>query len=241
VKLRGGKTIPMPKGEVGRIAAKLVGLFSRCGADTATPPPGYLDNCVISRAGLRGRPIQVCAIPRSTNHWSQEHDLVLGGYYSKLRGYIQVEVNRDECAERKRWATEIRRVVRHELTHAADPYVCVRKKPYARRGTVVKKALKIEHAFLDPNICGYVLDPAEVTARLAQVEEELLSAETRHTIQRDVRKGILKPGKLPTILYESPTYMNIVPCLDKAPKVKRRFYQLAARLWAAGKLGPPPR
>ena len=114
--------------------------------------------------------------------------------------------------------------------------------PRAPRPGEETKAPKIEdHPFLDPNVCGYILDPEEVTARIAQVEEELLTSRARHQIRRDVRHGFIKPGTLHRALNESRTYTRIVPCLDKAPKVHQRFYQLAARLWSSGKLGPRPR
>ena len=230
----------MPRGEVGRVAARLVAQFARGGESGATTPPDYIENCVITSVGRDG-PTRVCAWPRSTDNWLTKGDLVLGGHYSARRRFVAIEVNRDQCASPKRWAGEIRATLRHELTHAADPYVHVRNTPYARPGTVVKKAPRVEHPLLEPHACGYYLDPVEVTARLAQVEEQLLAAETRRTIRRDVRKGFIKPGQLASILLESPAYLTAAHCLAKVPKIHRRFRQLAARLWRSGKLGPPPR
>ena len=241
--LRGGKPIPMPKGEVGRVTAKLVKRFPVCATGKVTPPPDYQELCTTTGpVGYRGRPIDVCLVPKAASSWLELDELVLSGDYSRRRGVIRLMVNQEQCAAPKRWATEMRSTLRHELTHAADPYGTHRKTRYAHPGEIVKKKTpRIKHAILPETACGYILDPVEVTARVAQVEEELLRSKTRHEIRRDVRHGVLRPGNLQKVLYESPTYVNVVPCLAKAPKIHRRFYQLAARLWAAGKLGPPPR
>jgi hypothetical protein len=237
--LRGGKPIPMPRGEVGRVVAKLVRRFPVCNPGKATPPPDYQEMCAVTKpVGYRGRPVYVCLVPRAAGSWLTKDDLVLGGDYSRRRGLVQLFVNRDQCAAPKRWAQEMRSTLRHELTHAADPYVTHRKTKYA---AVTKKTPRVQHALIPETACGYYLDPVEITARIAQVEEELLRSDARREIRRDVRSGILKRGNLQNVLFESPTYVNIAPCLEKSPKAQRRFYQLAARMWAAGTFGPPPR
>ena len=217
----------MPKGEVGKIVARLVKSFQACGDGKVTPPPDYAAPCTTAKnLGYRGRPIRTCVIPTQATNWQSLYNLVLEGSYFRREGKIWIHVNMDQCARPQRWAQEMRSTLRHELTHAADPYVTHRKTPYAHPDTVSR--------------CHYWLDPVEVTARIAQVEEELLRSETRRTIRRDVRHGMLRPGGLHHVLHESPTYVKGLPCISEAPKVRRRFYQLAARLWASGKLGPRP-
>jgi hypothetical protein len=222
--LAGGGVIKLPEGEVGRVAAALVKQFHSCtpaGVKTplAVPPPDYQAACTLSPPKS-----YICTEPVHDVHWAAKGDLVTGGYYSPKSGEIVLKVEAGKCAPRTAWARRMREMLRHEMTHAADPYVHVRRKPYAKPVT-------------DKDYCKYVRDPAEVAANMAEVQEELLNASRRHDIEWQTRKGhIEQPWE---ILHISPTYLRVLTCLT--PKLKRRFYQMAARMWASGKLGPLPR
>lgn len=211
--------VKLPKGEVGRVAATLVRQFPRCDRndpELATPPPDYQAACVRSSV----RKTYVCAQPVHNVHWSAKGDLVTGGYYSPRGGQIRVKVEANQCAPRSEWQRRLREVLRHEMTHAADPYVHVRRRPYAK-------------ATSESNFCQYVRDPVEVAANLAEVQEEILNSKRRQHITWQVHRGhISRPEE---ILHESPTYLRIITCLT--PRIKRRFMQMTARLWAAGTFG----
>lgn len=240
--LSGGKTIPLPKGEVGKVAAKLVSKFRSCSisgevSNKVAPPPDYQANCTRFEAPFRpekpglkqrykeGGTIHTCTENKVARSWLSKGKLIISGYYSPSGKQVRVQVNPDACAEPERWKEEIRTILRHEFTHAADPYVHVRKTNYS----------KLQD---DLDECAYLNDPVEVTAQLAEVEEELLSAKTRLAILRSARHGYPGSGRLHEVLHESPTYLKRLSCVT--PKINRRFFQLAARLWQSGKLGPRP-
>lgn len=218
--LVGGGTIKIPKGEVGRLAAKLLEKFSKCGTapngeQLLMPPPDYVDSCTRTA-------IAVCSMPVEAG-WASKGDLVVGGSYSRRTHTVTMHVER-ACVTRSDWMRRMLPVLRHELTHSRDPYVRVRRKPYARFSQ-------------DVDLCKYFQDPVEVAAFLAESEQELLSSPVRQRIAWERRKGYLERPE--DILMESQTFLRMRNCMT--PKIHRRFLQMAARLWSSGKLGPLPR
>ena len=126
----------------------------------------------------------------------------------KRRDHIRILPKQGLCMGADEWKTQIRRVLGHELTHAADPSIIRREPP---------KAVK--------EYCEYVTRPHEITANLTMVRDELLAS--RERIQRFRKKGLLKNPAHAIALSE--TYREIRRCLDD--KTRRRFYKVAARVW----------
>jgi len=222
-RLAGGGTIRLPKGDVGRVAAEIVRKFPPCGPagahlDLRVPPQRWSPACTIWRG------VNICAEPVERSPDAPRGPLVAGGGYLPYAGQIRVRVDASCCAPVLEWQAQLRSALRHEMTHAEDPYLRKRRKPYSKPGVD------------DESYCRYVRDPSEQAAYLAEVRGEVLAAPARHRIERLVRKGLLRrPGE---ILEESETYSRIASCLT--PRQRRRFLQMAARIWQSGRLGPLP-
>lgn len=222
-KLAGGKPIPLPKGEAGRIAAALIKQFKPCGdgaviADFA---------CTVSRPVYRGKPVSVCttltdnAPPSTPPH----RRFVRSGTFrpnppqGRHAGNVAIRVT-ESCRAPAAWNKDMRSVIQHELAHAADV------------------ATRVQSVSVD-DVCRYVNAPTEITARVAQVAHELSSAEVRKAVRQHIDYAHPDdPVRAHEILYKSPTYNAVANCLT--PKNKRKFLQLAARLWQSGRFGTLP-
>lgn len=241
-RLAGGKPIPLPKGEAGRIAAMLIKQFKPCDGDNVVPD--FV--CTKSRPIHAGRYVEVCAVLTDDSPArvpGREH--VPGGHFRPAHprspssaGGIQVRVT-ETCRPRALWNKEMRSVIQHELAHAADPSIHMQ---HARviRARETRTPIPHHGATPDTDFCGYVNKPIEITARIAQVAHELSAMTARAAIrQRLDYEHPDDPARAHEILYKSTTYNAVEGCLT--PKNKRKFLQLAARLWQSGRYGTPPR
>lgn len=248
-KLAGGKPIPLPKGEAGRIAAALIKKFKPCGEDSVVPD--FV--CVRSRPIYQGKAVRVCTklveVPTEYNPFNPNRYRVPSGSFTpadvdvpRTAGYVTVDVT-ETCWRPAFWAPGMRTIIQHELAHAADPAVHARH-AQATRAIATKTPLprwvereRSKHP--DDDYCGYINLPREVVARTAQVAHELSTTKVRQAVRRDVDEApSYDPVRPEAILQHSPTYYNVQRCLT--PKNKRKFLQLAARLWQSGRFGALP-
>lgn len=221
-RLAGGKPIPLPKGEAGRIAAALIKQFPACGPDHVR---GDFASTT-SRPVYAGKPVGVSVFPVPGDPNAPPHrEHVPAGSFARYSprgqhaGRVRLDVT-PSCRRRADWNRDMRSVIQHELAHAADVTTTYR------------------HAASD-EFCGYVNAPTEITARIAQVAHELSSTEARKAVRQRVDYAHPDdPARAHEILYKSPTYNAVENCLT--PKNKRKFLQLAARLWQSGRFGPMP-
>ena len=223
-RLAGGKPIPLPKGEAGRIAAALIKQFKPCG-DDGTVVADYAH--AVSRPVYRGKPVgvSVTLVDTAPPGTPPHRQFVQSGVFrpnppqGRHAGSVTVRVT-ESCRTPAAWNKDMRSVIQHELAHAADV------------------AARTQGVSAD-DFCRYVNAPTEITARVAQVAHELSSTEARKAVRQRVDYAHPDdPARAHEILYKSPTYNAVENCLT--PKNKRKFLQLAARLWQSGRFGALP-
>ncbi len=247
-RLAGGKPIPLPKGEAGRIAAALVKKFKPCGDGNVVPDFA----CTISRPVYRGKPVRVCAklvdLPTAYDPHNPSRYNAPGGTFEPAAvddpkaGYVAVHVT-ETCRQRAFWAPDMRTIIQHELAHAADPAVHARHaratRAIAAKAPLPRQIRREQSKRPDADYCGYINLPREIVARTAQVAHELSTTKVRQAVRRDVDEApSYDPVRPEALLRHSPTYHSVQRCLT--PKNKRKFLQLAARLWQSGRFGALP-
>jgi hypothetical protein len=151
------------------------------------------------------------------------------GNYDPFGKVVNVFLPSDMCAPRWRWWNYLSGVIRHELTHAADPWV---NSPgwmtrYGKRAPMASK-----------EFCKYITSPHEMTSFLANVEEELKRNEVSSQVKQMVKSGHIGRHQLFSVVELSETYREIKHCLGR--RDKQRFALMVARLWSEGTFGPLP-
>ena len=199
-------------GKMATAAAEVVDTFKPCGSDDYVQPvggKGAVTTTVRDAASGKERPVEILTIPvvRGADYPNAEAIRRKSG-----DGRFSHEVvlyPRISCMAADEWRSELRSTLAHELTHSSE---AERKKLVGRKQN-----------------CPYFNSPHEVAAFLSQVREELNSFHLVHQTSTQVRTGdITDPAGM---LAQSRKYRSLLETKCLTPRNRRRFLQMAARLW----------